>query len=44
MAKKFDLAFLAKKMDQLLTEFGSLRDEVIVLSAMVNRIDSIVDG
>lgn len=39
-----DLNFLAKQLDRVLTEIGTLRDEVMVLSAMVIRLDATVDG
>jgi hypothetical protein len=35
---------LARKMDRLFTEFGTLRDEVMVISTMVIRLDQTVDA
>jgi hypothetical protein len=39
-----DLNFLARQNERILTEMGSLRDEMRVLSAMVLRVDSSVQA
>jgi hypothetical protein len=34
-----DLAFLSRQLDRVLTEIGSLRDDMAVLTAIVMRLD-----
>ena len=42
MAEQVDLNFIARRLDQLGNDVANVRDDIVVLTAMVSRVESSV--
>lgn len=42
MSEPLDLSLIGRTLDRLVTEVGSLRDDMTVQSAIINRMDNIL--
>ena len=44
MAEQVDLSFISRRLDQLGNDVANMRDDIVVLTAMVSRVESSVSS